>query len=126
MDEVVGSTPIAPTIISRFTALASLIVLSACSSTPVWQPSGYKPSSVQLLVTHYLPPGCDNGACAIRHGTSGDCIIYMLPKLEGRKDVLDHELCHCLGYDHGKEVPGLLVVPTCPVDTGRVEYKVSS
>jgi len=110
----------------RCTALVSLMLVAACGTTPVWQPSGYAPASVQVLVTHNLPPGCANGACAIRHGTGGDCIIYMLPKLDGRKDVLDHELCHCLGYDHGKEVPGLIVVPTCPVDTGGVRYSVRS
>jgi hypothetical protein len=104
--------------------LAAQISIAACSSTPVWRPSGYSPSSVQMVVTEYVPPGCDNGACAIRHGTAGDCVIYMLPKFVGRKDVLDHELCHCLGWDHGKEVSGLLVVPTCPVDTGGVAHKV--
>ena len=135
MDEVVGSTPIAPTTLhpvirpraervpSVIPALAAAAVLAACASTPVWKPSSYSPSSVQMVVTDYVPPGCDNGACAIRHGSAGDCVIYMMPKYVGRKDVLDHELCHCLGWDHGKEVPGLLVVPTCPVDTGRVEYK---
>jgi hypothetical protein len=135
MDEVVGSTPIAPTTayrrdmpLSRVGALiavlmAPVLLLAACATTPVWRSSGYSPSSVRMIVTEYVPPGCDNGACAIRHGTAGDCVIYMLPKFVGRKDVLDHELCHCLGWDHGKEVPGLLVVPTCPVDTGRVAYK---
>jgi hypothetical protein len=105
-------------------ALVSSTLLSACSSTPVWRSSAYRPSSVQVVVTPHLPPGCENGACAIRHGAAGDCMIYMLPKFTGRKDVLDHELCHCLGWDHGKEVPGLLVVPTCPVDTGTVKYSV--
>jgi hypothetical protein len=108
----------------RLAVLAAPVFLAACSSTPVWRPSGYSPSSVQMVVTEYVPPGCDNGACAIRHGTNGDCVIYMLPKFVGRKDVLDHELCHCLGWDHGKEVPGLLVVPTCPVDTGGVAHGV--
>jgi len=109
---------------SRVTTLLFIALLSACTSTPVWQPSAYTPSSVQMILTEYLPPGCENGACAIRHGTSGDCVIYMLPKFDGRKDVLDHELCHCLGYDHGKEIPGLVAVPTCPVDTSRVKYAV--
>lgn len=109
---------------ARLTLLASSMVLSACSSTPVWRPSGYTPSSVQMIVTEYVPPGCKNGACAIRHGTGGDCVIYMQPKFVGRKDVIDHELCHCLGYDHGEEIPGLVVVPTCPVDTGGVKYSV--
>jgi len=109
---------------ARAAMLASLVVLSARSSTPVWQPSGYRPSSVQMIVTEYIPPGCKNGACAIRHGANGDCVIYMEHKLAHRKDVIDHELCHCLGYDHGEEVPGLLVVPTCPVDTGGIKYSV--
>jgi hypothetical protein len=109
---------------SMRTLLSLTVLLSACSSTPVWRQSAYTPSSVQIFLTQYLPPGCHNGACAIRHGAAGDCIIYMLPKFEGRKDVLDHELCHCLGYDHGEEVPGLVVVPTCPVDTRGVKYSV--
>ena len=106
-------------------ALVSGALVAACNATPVWRSSAYSASSVRMVVTNYVPPGCDNGACAIRHGTAGDCVIYMLPKFVGRKDVIDHELCHCLGWDHGKEVPGLLLVPTCPIDTGRVPYTVN-
>jgi hypothetical protein len=113
-----------PAVGAWIAALASVTVLPACSPAPVWRASGYRPSSVQVIVTEYVPPGCDNGACAIRHGTAGDCVIYIVPTYVGRKDVLDHELCHCLGWDHGKEVPGLVVVPTCPADTGGVAYKV--
>lgn len=107
-----------------FAALGALALLTGCATTPVWKPSAYKPASVLVVSTEHVPPGCDSGACAIRHGASGDCVIYMRPAFVGRKDVLDHELCHCLGWDHGKEVPGLVVVPTCPVDTGRVSYEV--
>lgn len=117
-------------------AIIAVLALSACASTDksfndvYWERNADQPAK-QIdvrLVQKGFPLYCTGGALACASVEKDRCTVYVNAKAVHpyeRAWVIDHEKCHCAGYDHPKfMVRGYLGV-YCPADTHLMPHTIS-
>ncbi len=118
---------------------ALLVLLSACSTAPESGVSGdyWKLVDTPLLTIEVVEVGnlefwcrgVERGynltqvrACASRSYSSDPkqnvCVIYVRPVWANTESIINHEKCHCMGYDHDQVWSGV----SCPVPVEHLPY----
>ena len=132
----------------RAPMFAGMLFLAGCAGAPFnpapyWEQRGeLSLSKISIVVTDHLEAWCPTypfaKACASRDYASGTCWVYMRPVYQDSAYMIDHEKCHCLGYDHDipefgfgniSAIPGVRsyldvgpMGPKCPVDTTAMPH----
>lgn len=119
----------------RTIAFVLALVLSACSTTPgandYWQRGqDYPLTRIEVVETANIAFWCRDSfrdlnrvrACASKAFSHmpelNVCYVYILPLWKDTKSILEHEFCHCLGYDHDE----LYSNAECPVPVTHLTY----
>lgn len=127
----------------RYALVVLLLVLQACSTAPesdergvradrtgYWQLVETPLLRIEVVETPNVEFWCKGSfrdatrvrACASRYYSSQPehnvCTIYIRPLWSKSKSIIDHEKCHCLGYNHDETHSDVW----CPVPVETLPY----
>jgi hypothetical protein len=115
-------------VIRRILGLILSGLLTGCASQPFWEytaPPGWKlVQSPEVFIVPTAHPWCRDKeavACATRHPLTQTCTIFIARSATWW--VLDHEHCHCLGFDHPK-YHYTTWFEECPLTKGDLNVKL--
>jgi hypothetical protein len=86
---------------------------AAAEGPGFWQRSEeYKPTSIEVYETDHMGAWCPEfpfaRGCTSRDYSAGTCAIFLTKNQaeDMKATTLEHEKCHCLGFDHFNHRPG--------------------
>lgn len=132
----------------KILTFTAILAISGCAglATPdsYWRAdSSPATPDITVVVTDHLAAWCPQfpfaKGCASRDLAQGKCWVYVQPVWKDSADLIEHEKCHCLGYDHEIAEVGfgnlnalgvrshmdvVAMSPKCPVSTAAVAHTV--